>query len=141
MGLMDKVKAQATQIAEKAQEAGKVGQAKLEGVQAKRKADSLLEELGKITYDAHEGRSTPGGEQRASDLVEQLRQYEAEYGPLGGDGAPVAHSATPEPTAPQAPVPTPSAGAHRRRPRRSRRARRPRRAQRPRQARRPRQAQ
>jgi hypothetical protein len=87
MGLMDKVKAQATQIAEKAQEAGKVGQAKLDALQSKRKADSLLEELGKITYEAHEGRGGPGDEARASDLIEQLRQYEAEYGLLGSDSA------------------------------------------------------
>lgn len=86
MGLMDKVKAQATQIAEKAQEAGKVGQAKLEAVQARRKADALLAELGSIVFDSHVGRGTPGDEKRTAQLVEQLRQYEAEYGPLGGAG-------------------------------------------------------
>ena len=86
MGLMDKVKAQATQIAEKAQEAGKVGQAKLEAVQARRKADALLAELGSIVFDSRVGRGTPGDEKRTAQLVEQLRQYEAEYGPLGGAG-------------------------------------------------------
>jgi hypothetical protein len=84
MGLMDKVKAQATQIAEKAQEAGKVGQAKLEAVQARRKADTLLAELGLIVFDSQVGRDGPGDEKRRAQLVEQLRQYEAEYGPLGG---------------------------------------------------------
>jgi hypothetical protein len=93
MGLMDKVKAQATQVAAKAQEAGKVGQAKLEGVQAKRKADSLLEELGKISYEAQVGRGGAGDQGRAADLVEQLRQYEAEYGQIGVDPAPAASSA------------------------------------------------
>jgi hypothetical protein len=99
MGLMDKVKAQATQVAAKAQEAGKVGQAKLEAVQAKRKADSLLEDLGRITYEAHEGRGAPGDEKRAEDLIEQLRQYEAEYGQIGAEAptsaSPSATSATP----------------------------------------------
>lgn len=83
MGLMDKVKAQATQVASKAQEAGKVGQAKLEAVQAKRKADALLAELGTISFESRIGRCAPGDEKRAVDLVEQLRQYEAEYGTLG----------------------------------------------------------
>lgn len=85
MGLMDKVKAQATQVAAKAQEAGKAGQAKLEAVQAKRKADSMLEELGRISFESHVGRSSPGDERRASELVEHLRQYEAEYGPVGSE--------------------------------------------------------
>lgn len=88
MGLMDKMKAQATQVAAKAQEAGKVGQAKLEAVQARRKADALLVELGKITFESRLGRGSPGDDKRAAELVEQLRQYEAEYGPVGS--APVA---------------------------------------------------
>ncbi len=46
MGLMDKVKAQATQLADKAQQAGQAGQAKLADFQAKRNADALLLELG-----------------------------------------------------------------------------------------------
>lgn len=87
MGLMDKVKAQATQIAEKAQEAGKVGQAKLEAVQARRKADALLAELGSIAFEAHTGRGAAGDEKRTEQLVEQLRQYEAEYGSLDGHGS------------------------------------------------------
>lgn len=82
MGVMDKLKAQATQLAERAQEAGKVGQAKLEAIQARRKADSLCEELGRITYRARTERSLPGDDRRTGDLVEQLRQYEAEYGSL-----------------------------------------------------------
>jgi hypothetical protein len=85
MGLMDKVKAQATSVEAKAQEAGKVGQAKIEAVQAKRKADALLEELGKITFEAQVGRGAAGDEKRAAELVEQLRQYEAEYGQIGTD--------------------------------------------------------
>lgn len=90
MGVMEKLKAQATQLAERAQEAGKVGQAKLEALQARRKADALCEELGRITYRARTERAAPGDDRRATDLVEQLRQYEAEYGsldnPAPGDG-------------------------------------------------------
>ncbi len=91
MGVMDKLKAQASQFAERAQEAGKAGQAKLEALQARRKADHLCEELGRLTYRARTGEGTPGDDRKMSDLVEQLRQYEAEYGSLdepihGADG-------------------------------------------------------
>ena len=56
MGLMDKVKAQATQLAEKAQEAGKVGQAKLGTLQTKKQADNLLRELGAHHFAKAKGR-------------------------------------------------------------------------------------
>jgi hypothetical protein len=82
MGVMDKIKAQATQFAERAQEAGKVGQAKLEALQARRRADALCAELGKLAYRSRTARGEPGDDRRMSDLVEQLRQYEAEYGSL-----------------------------------------------------------
>jgi hypothetical protein len=85
MGLMDRMKAQASQIAERAQEAGKVGQAKLEALQARRKADALLTELGRITFDAQSGHGAPGDDARRTDIIEQLHQYEAEYGPLGAE--------------------------------------------------------
>lgn len=82
MGLVDKVRQQATQVVGKAQEAGKVGQAKLEALQARRRADGVLEELGAIAFRARTDRPRPGDERRAEDLVAQLRQYEAEYGPV-----------------------------------------------------------
>jgi len=85
MGLKDRLKAQASVLAERAQEAGKAGQAKLEALQAKRKADALLTELGRIAYEAQTGRGMPGDDARRADIVEQLRQYEAEFGPIGAD--------------------------------------------------------
>ena len=82
MGIMDKVKAQATQIADRAQQAGQVGQAKLAEIQAKRKADGLLAELGGIVYSERTGRPLPDGETRAAAVVAQLQAHEAEYGPI-----------------------------------------------------------
>ena len=46
MGLLDKVKAQAEQVAVKAQQGVSQGQAKLEEMQAKKQGDALLRELG-----------------------------------------------------------------------------------------------
>jgi hypothetical protein len=82
MGLMDKVKSQAAQVVDKAQQAGQAGQAKLAEVQAKRKADGMLEELGTIVYLERTGRTAPGGEARATVLVDDLQKHEAEHGPI-----------------------------------------------------------
>ena len=83
MGIMDKVKAQATQVAEAAQHAGQVGQAKIAEMQAKRKADGLLLELGGIVYSERAGRTVPDSETRVAQIVAQLQAYEAEHGTLG----------------------------------------------------------
>ena len=89
MGIMDKVKEQATQIADRAQQAGQVGQAKLAELQAKRKADGLLLELGGIVYSERAGHPVPDSESRAASVVAQLQAHEAEYGPvkLASNGA------------------------------------------------------
>jgi hypothetical protein len=82
MGLMDKVKAQATQLADKAQQAGQAGQAKLADLQAKRKGDALLLELGGEVYSQKVGRADGGVETRIAGLVARLQAYEAEHGAL-----------------------------------------------------------
>ncbi len=87
MGIMDKVKAQATQIADKAQQAGQVGQAKIAELQAKRRADSLLLELGGLTYLERAGRPAADGETRTAGLIARLQAHEAEHGPITVTGA------------------------------------------------------
>jgi hypothetical protein len=115
MGLMDKVKAQATQLADKAQQAGQAGQAKLADLQAKRKGDALLLELGGEVYSQKVGRSDNGADTRFAGLVARLQAFEAEHGTLGvtsADGTPdagvggVPTSSTPA----AAPPPAASAG-------------------------------
>jgi hypothetical protein len=82
MGLMDKVKAQAEVGLAKANEAGKAGQAKLDAVQAKRKADGLLHDLGAAAYADRTGRANDETKKHADEIVQQLKDYEAEYGQL-----------------------------------------------------------
>jgi hypothetical protein len=82
MGLMDKVKASAEVGLAKAGEAGKAGQAKLDAVQAKHKADGLLRDLGAAAYADQTGRSTGQTTQDVTRIVGELRAYEAEYGPI-----------------------------------------------------------
>ncbi len=84
MALMDKVKAQAAQLAQKAQEAGKAGQAKIEEVQAKRKADGVLRELGLAYFNQRTGGVNDEVTSRMTTLIDELKAYEAEHGPLAG---------------------------------------------------------
>jgi hypothetical protein len=109
MGLMDKVKSQATQLAEKAQQAGQAGQAKLAEVQAKRKADALLLELGGITYTQRMGRADSGADTRATELVGLVQAYEAEHGTVSVTSANAAVAETTGVVDPGATIPAPGA--------------------------------
>ena len=59
MGLMDKVKAQATQLAQMTQEAALEGKAKLDQAQSGRRGDALLRSLGAAVFAERTGRGTP----------------------------------------------------------------------------------
>ena len=90
MGLLDKVRSQATALADKAQEGAKAGQGKLSTMQARRQADALLAELGALTYLAHAGRSVPRAEERVGQLFSELAVYEALHGRLSAPAYPAA---------------------------------------------------
>ncbi|MGD0873587.1 MAG: hypothetical protein ABSA14_01190 [Acidimicrobiales bacterium] len=119
MGFMDKVKAQATVLAEKAQEGAKAGQAKLSDMQAKKHADALLLELGGIVYSQQAGRAAADADAKVSELIGQLSQFEAEHGPIAvtsatlmapaaPDGTFVPTSTTASDTPEQTSIPTPT---------------------------------
>jgi hypothetical protein len=82
MGLMDKVKAQATQLAEKAQEAGKAGQAKLGTLQTKKQADALLRELGAHHFAKAKGRGDGQTDTKIAGVMAQLDAHEQENGQI-----------------------------------------------------------
>jgi hypothetical protein len=109
MGIMDKVKAQATQIADKAQQAGQAGQAKLADIQAKRKGDALLLELGGITYTQRMGRADAGADARATEIVGLVQAFEAEHGPIQVTSANAAVAETTGVVTPGATMPAPAA--------------------------------
>jgi hypothetical protein len=79
---MDKVRAQATQVAQKAQDAGRAGQAKLDQSQGKRRADALMRDLGAAVYAERTGRADPDTAVEIATLVGALTAHEAEYGPV-----------------------------------------------------------
>jgi hypothetical protein len=82
MGLLDKVKAQATAATEMAKDAAAKGQAKLDEAQAKRGAEAMLRDLGAAYYATKEGRATPTTDADIERLVTAIQQYESEHGPL-----------------------------------------------------------
>ncbi|HEX3332862.1 MAG TPA: hypothetical protein VHS57_00865 [Acidimicrobiales bacterium] len=105
MGLLDKVKAQATAATEMAKDAAAKGQAKIDEAQAKKAAEGMLRDLGAAYYATKSGRATPTTDADIERLVTALQEYEAEHGPLtlapespaGGPTASPADGAAPPP--------------------------------------------
>ena len=113
MGLLDKVKAQATAATVMAKDAAQKGQAKLDEVQAKKAADGMLRDLGAAVYATKSGRATPTTDSDIERLVTALQDHEAEHGPLdvgarsGGSGT-HCHHVPPPPGGPRRPRPGPT---------------------------------
>jgi len=117
MGFLDKLQQTAKDTLDK-------GKEKLEDVQADRKADQLLRDLGAWYYAGRTGRDEGAATSNIERIVGELEAHEAEHGPLGRSGldadadADQPGSATwPSPAAPSAPphgdavAPPPSAPA------------------------------
>ncbi len=109
MGFMDKVKAQATVLADKAQAGVQQGQTKIQDMQSGKQADHLLRELGAYVFLSERGRIQPESEAKVAAIMDQLDTLET-------TGAAV--TITPDPYAvpaagavPQAGAPVPQAGA------------------------------
>ena len=112
MGLLDKVKAQATAATEMAKDAAAKGQAKMNDAQAKKSADGMLRDLGAAFYATKTGRSTPATDDEMARLVTSLQAHEAEHGQitLAPESAAAAPTATPaDGSAAPAPPPPPKA--------------------------------
>jgi hypothetical protein len=82
MGLLDKVKAQATAATAAAKDAAQKGQAKLDEVQSKKAADGMLRDLGAAFYATKTDRATPSTDADIDRLVAALQTYESEHGAL-----------------------------------------------------------
>jgi len=80
MGLMDKVKAQASQLAQKTQEAAQEGKAKLDQAQANRRGDALLRQLGVAVFAERTGRGTPDSQAKIEQLISDISAHERENG-------------------------------------------------------------
>ena len=107
MGFLDNVKAGIDS-------AVKSGQDKLDEVQAKKKADGLLRELGAWHYALATGRDEGRGEAEVARLGEELAAHEAENGEIElipHDPPPPGGAETPPPPPPGAVVPPPPPGS------------------------------
>lgn len=71
MGFLDKAKQKATHLAEQAKD-------KIDDVKEKRKADDLLDDLGRIVYRQRTERGTDADEAEITRLVGELRAMEDE---------------------------------------------------------------
>ena len=80
MGLMDKVKAQATVLAQKTQETVNEGKARLDQVQAQRGADVMLRNLGALVFAERTGRGTADTQAQVDKLVADISAYESANG-------------------------------------------------------------
>ena len=80
MGLMDKVKAQATQLAQKTQEAAQEGKARIDQAQANRRGDMLLHQLGALVFAEHTGRGTADSQAQIDGLISTISAHEQENG-------------------------------------------------------------
>jgi hypothetical protein len=121
MGLMDKVKAQATVLADKAQTGVQQGQVKLQEMQSGKQVDHVLRDLGALVFLQERGRAEPDSAAKVTGLMGQLDALEAAGTPVtaspelsaGGAGA-VPQPGTNPPPAPAAPPvvdPIPSSGS------------------------------
>jgi hypothetical protein len=108
MGLMDKVKAQATMAAQKAQEAAQQGKDKLDQAQATRRGDAMLRQLGAAVFAERTGRGGPDSQAKIEQLISEISAHERANGlNLAGDQS---QQAAPQPNFPPADPPSPFPG-------------------------------
>ncbi len=82
MGLMDKVKAQATVLVDKAQTGVQQGQTKLAEMQSGKQADHLLRELGAYVFLSERNRVQPDSDAKVAEIMSQLDALEAAGTPV-----------------------------------------------------------
>ncbi len=80
MGLMDKVKAQASTLAQQTKDATSAGMAKLDQSQASRKADGMLRSLGLAILAERTGRATAETAAQITQLLSDLSAHETQFG-------------------------------------------------------------
>jgi hypothetical protein len=80
MGLMDRVKAQANQLAQMTQEAAQEGRARIDQAQAGRRGDALLRQLGALVLADRTGRGQADGQAKIDQLISDISAYEQQAG-------------------------------------------------------------
>ncbi len=78
MGIMDKAKAQASQVAQKTQETAQAGKAKYDHAQANQHANAMLQQLGAAVYAERTGQGTTDGQAKIDKQVDDISAYARE---------------------------------------------------------------
>jgi len=104
---MDKVKAQASQLAQMTQEAAQEGKNRIDQAQANRRGDALLRQLGALVYADRTGRGTPETQAKIEQLIKDISAHEQASGAnVTNPEATWPQPGTSEPTVPQPGYPT-----------------------------------
>jgi hypothetical protein len=80
MGLMDRVKAQANQLAQMTQDAAQEGRNRIDQAQAGRRGDALLRQLGAAVFADRTGRGTPDSQAKIEQLISEISTHEQQNG-------------------------------------------------------------
>ena len=80
MGLMDKVKAQAAQLAQQAQDTARDAKAKMDQSQAGKRSDAMLRDLGALVFADRTGRGAADSQAQIDKLIADLSAYESQNG-------------------------------------------------------------
>lgn len=80
MGLMDKVKAQAAQLAQQAQDTARDTKARIDQSQAGKRGDAMLRDLGVLVFAERTGRGTDDSQAQVDKLIADLSAYETQNG-------------------------------------------------------------
>jgi hypothetical protein len=110
MGLMDKVKAQANQLAQQTRDAAQAGQAKIDQVQAGRRGDAMLRQLGMLVFAERTGRGSEDSQAKIDQLINDISAHERENG-LNLAAEPAQPTFQPQQNVPQQPNPSAGPGA------------------------------
>ena len=106
MGLMDKIKTAAQDVAAEAKKATDKGKTKLDQIQLRKKADEAAKQLGYLLH-AERTKGTPAAAEM-DRLVIEITQAEAEIAAAEADAQAASGPAQPAEGAPAAPAPPPS---------------------------------
>ncbi len=101
MGFLDKAKETASHLADQAK-------GKIDDVNAKRKVDDLLDDLGRVLYRQRTERGEPGDEAVIVGLVDELRKLEDEGAEVVAPAAAPVVEPAPSPAPAGDPLPPPS---------------------------------
>jgi len=95
VGFLEQLRQSADELAQRAAEAGRVGAARLEELAARRRVDSLLHDLGAVTFAEQTGRGTAESAAEVTRLVAAVQAEERRAEAAAGAAEEAARAAQP----------------------------------------------